>query len=121
MSTSSPTSVSSKDRQALTDKYRLLLLEDIVPFWLRHGIDDTHGGVFTCVQGDGAWISKDKYLWSQGRAIWTFAALFNRIKPEPRFLEIASQTTDFVLHHGREKKGTVLFRISGEGPPWDQP
>src|SRR5688572_11935255 len=84
---------------------------------MRHGIDDVNGGVFTCMNDDGSLISEDKYLWSQGRAIWVFAALFNRIAPEERFRSIASQTAEFVLRHGRDQEGAFLFRVSRKGDP----
>lgn len=55
--------------------YRDHLLGDIVPFWLRHGIDSESGGLFTCLHDDGTRLLGDKYLWSQCRAIWTFICL----------------------------------------------
>ncbi len=97
--------------------YRTLLLDNIVPFWLSHGIDETRGGILTCLRDDGSVISQDKYLWSQGRAIWTFAALYNRIDSNPRFLEIARDIAEFVLRHGRDSEGAFVFRVSRDGEP----
>ncbi len=102
---------------ALRDNYHSLLLENVIPFWLRHGIDEKHGGVFTCLRDDGSRISGDKYLWSQGRAVWTFAALHNRIAPDDRLLAIARRTADFILRYGRDEEGAVLFRLTREGAP----
>ena len=33
--------------------YRDGLLDDCVPFWLRHGLDREHGGVMTCLDREG--------------------------------------------------------------------
>lgn len=101
----------------LRETYHGLLMENVMPFWLRHGIDEIHGGVFTCLRDDGSRISEDKYLWSQGRAVWTFAAVHNRIAPDDRLLAIAQRTADFILRHGRDEEGAVLFRVTREGTP----
>ena len=53
------------DVESLYCKYRGLLLDDVVPFWFRHGIDWTHGGVLTCLNDDGSLVSGDKFIWSQ--------------------------------------------------------
>ena len=47
--------------------YRDGLLEDVVPFWLRHGLDREHGGVLTSLDRDGSVYDSDKSVWFQGR------------------------------------------------------
>jgi N-acylglucosamine 2-epimerase len=59
--------------------YRELLLDGIVPFWARHGIDERYGGILSCMEEDGRPISGDKYIWSQARWVWVCSALYNRI------------------------------------------
>lgn len=51
------------------NRYRSLLLDGIVPFWLDRGIDWEHGGVLSCMTDDGTPISGDKYIWSPLRSI----------------------------------------------------
>ena len=99
----------------LHDLYQDLLLNNIVPYWFRHGIDREQGGLFTCINDDGSKISTDKYMWSQCRGIWTFAALYNRIEKRPEFLEVARATADFVLKNGRDEKGWFAFQVTREG------
>ena len=41
-------------------------------------------------------LSTDKYMWSQLRAIWTFAALYNRIEPRQEWLDVARHIYEFV-------------------------
>jgi N-acylglucosamine 2-epimerase len=43
--------------------YRELLLDDIVPFWIMHGIGWEHGGVLSCMADNGSILSGDKYIW----------------------------------------------------------
>lgn len=101
--------------------YRHHLLEDIVPFWFRHAVDEQSGGLFTCLADDGTRLSDDKYLWSQGRAIWTFAALYNHVEASPAFLELAENIAAFVLNHGRDANGCYLYKVSATGTPLEGP
>ena len=103
------------DFHELRDFYRDLLLNNIVPYWLKHAVDRELGGLFTCIRDDGSKISTDKYMWSQCRGIWTFAALYNRIEKRPEFLEIARATAEFVLSHGRDERGWFAFQMTREG------
>ena len=34
-------------------RYAADLTDDIMPFWMQHGLDREHGGVYTCVDRDG--------------------------------------------------------------------
>ena len=33
----------------LAEQYRSALLEDVIPFWLRHALDRDHGGIMTAL------------------------------------------------------------------------
>src|SRR5689334_13750059 len=55
---------------------RRTLLDDVIPFWLRHGMDREHGGILTCLDRSGEVIDTDKSVWFQGRAGWMFAMLY---------------------------------------------
>ncbi|MGI8988019.1 MAG: AGE family epimerase/isomerase [Bryobacteraceae bacterium] len=99
------------------EQYRSLLADGIVPFWLRHGLDEEHGGVLSCMREDGARISGDKYTWSQARFVWTMSALFNRFEARPEFLEAARKTIAFLLAHARNEEGWLVYRTTREGVP----
>jgi N-acylglucosamine 2-epimerase len=101
----------------LREQYRTLLADGIIPFWLRHGVDEEYGGVLSCMSEDGTRISTDKYTWSQARFIWTMAALFNRFEPRPEFLEAARRTIDFLLAYARDEAGWLVYRTTREGIP----
>jgi len=70
-------------RVALAPFYRDTLLGDVMPFWLRHGLDREHGGILTCLDRDGSVIDTDKSVWFQGRAAWMFATLANTVASSP--------------------------------------
>jgi N-acylglucosamine 2-epimerase len=95
--------------------YRELLLDGIVPFWARDGVDTRHGGVLSCMEENGKPVSGDKYIWSQARWVWTCSALYNRIEKRPEFLAWARGTIDFLLKHGRDELGRWVYRTTREG------
>jgi N-acylglucosamine 2-epimerase len=95
--------------------YKELLLDGIVPFWARHGVDAEHGGVLSCMAENGDRVGTDKYIWSQARWVWTCAALFNRIERRPEFLRWARATIEFLLRHGRDEQGRWVYRTTRDG------
>src|SRR5262249_18146374 len=99
----------------LPQMWRELLLNGIAPFWLRHGIDREHGGVLSCTTEDGQVLSGDKYMWSQARSVWTFAALYNRIERRQEFLDAAANSVRFLLDHGRDANGDFVYHTDRAG------
>ena len=97
--------------------FQELLLDGIVPFWAKHGVDAQHGGVLSCMEEDGRPVSGNKYVWSQARWVWTCSALYNRIEKRPEFLAWARGTIDFLLKHGRDEQGRWIFSATREGQP----
>lgn len=109
------TGLSQEVRHNIHARYRNLLLEGIAPFWLKYGIDWEHGGVLSCMRDDGTIISDDKFIWSQARSVWTFAALYNRIEPRAEFLRAAENSVRFLLAHGRDEHGRWVYHTDREG------
>lgn len=101
------------------------LVEDVVPFWLRHSVDWQQGGMFTCIADDGAILSRDKYIWSNARALWTWSALANRIAsrfPEYVDAETASLWRQaahnqyrFLKRCGRDERGYWVMAVDETG------
>lgn len=103
------------NRRKLYQQYRELLLDNIVPFWFRHGIDWEYGGVLSCLRDDGSVASGDKFIWSQARSVWTFSALYNRVEKRPEFLRAAENSVRFLLSHGRNSQGRWVYRADRSG------
>ena len=103
------------NKNQLRRTYMELLLDGIVPFWARHGVDEKFGGVLSCMEEDGKPVSGDKYIWSQARWVWTCSALYNRIEKRPEFLKWARGTIDFLLRHGRDDRGRWVYHTTREG------
>ena len=43
--------------------YKDELLNNIMPFWMKHGFDKKNGGVYTCVDRDGTLMDTTKSVW----------------------------------------------------------
>jgi N-acylglucosamine 2-epimerase len=102
---------------ALGAFYRRALLEDTIPFWLRHGLDREHGGLLTGLGRDGTVIDTDKAIWLQGRAAWTLATLCNTIEARPEWRDAAVHCLDFIRAHARGPGGKLYFTVTRDGRP----
>jgi N-acylglucosamine 2-epimerase len=107
----------SGGRAALAALYRGTLLEDVIPFWLRHGLDREHGGILTCLDRDGSVMDTDKSVWFQGRAGWMFATLFNTVERRAEWLEAARSCVEFSRRHCYSPEGKMWFTVTREGLP----
>ncbi len=97
------------------------LLELVMPFWERYAVDPA-GGLNTCIRDDGALVSRDKWLWSQWRAVWVYSTLYDRIERNDRWLEIADSIRAFSAKHGwNDEVGGWNLRLSGDGEVLDGP
>ena len=61
------------------EKYKNDLLTDILPFWLKYGIDHENGGYFTCLDRDGSLLDTNKSVWFQGRFAFILAYAYNNL------------------------------------------
>ena len=103
------------DFSELLGFYRRHLLDEVMPFWMKHAIDIEHGGIYTGIRDDGSLITTDKYIWSNTRAIYTFSALYNYVEKEQKWLDTAKNICDFCLAHGRDERGIWGYRVDQQG------
>ena len=101
----------------LRRSYEHDLLEDVLPFWIRHGVDREHGGLLTGLAEDGGLIDSDKAIWLQGRAAWTFATVHHSMKKNDGWLGLARSCLDFIRRHGRGPGGKLYFTVTRDGRP----
>jgi N-acylglucosamine 2-epimerase len=104
-------------RSALAAVYRDALLGDVVPFWLRHGLDTEHGGYLTAVDRDGTVLDTDKAIWFQGRGAWLFATLYLTVERNPHWLAAATSGIEFLRRHGAAPNGKLYFTVTRDGRP----
>lgn len=112
MTAATPASDLARLRAFLADH----LTSQVLPFWFRHALDPA-GGINTCIRDDGTLISRDKWLWSQWRAVWVFSKLHRGLRPaSPDWLEAARAIAEFALRHGwDESEGGWRLLVGGDG------
>jgi N-acylglucosamine 2-epimerase len=79
-------------------------LDEYVDFFLRHGIDFDRGGFMCSLDHDGTLVDTNKFHWFQGRGIWVFSHLYLNFEKNPRYLEVARKTCDFMLRYFPQDK-----------------
>jgi N-acylglucosamine 2-epimerase len=105
----------------LSQLYRDTLLDNIIPFWMKHSIDYTHGGYFTCLDRQGQVYDTDKFIWLQNRQVWMFSTFYNQIEKNPDWLQVAAKGAEFLAQHGRDANGDWYFSLDRTGQPLIQP
>lgn len=105
----------------LASQYRDELLERVIPFWMKHSKDDVHGGYLTSLDRDGTVFDTDKWVWLQGREVWSFATFYNTIERRPEWLDMALHGARFLRKHATDETGAYYFGLTREGKPLVQP
>ena len=72
------------------------LKSNILPFWLKNGLDRVNGGLYTCLDRDGSIIDKTKSVWFQGRFEFICAYAYNLIEKNPEWLAASKNCIDFI-------------------------
>ncbi len=101
--------------QELNSFYRNHLLNEVVPFWVEYAVDNEDGGINTCITNNGRIINREKYIWSQCRALWTFSALYNRIEKKDEWIEIAYGIYKYLKKYGRNMRGNWVYLVDENG------
>lgn len=102
--------------------YRSQLLENVIPFWLKHGRDMQCGGYVSGLGRDGAPFEWTKVcMWNSGRTIWAFSHFYNEIEQRPEWLEMAKHGLDFARAHGFDPDGRMYYSLTRDGRPLEAP
>ena len=94
--------------------YKKALIEEILPFWLDNAIDYENGGIFTSLDERGEIYGREKSVWFQGRALWTFSKAYNLICREPKYLTAAKNIYDFIPKC-TDVDGRMYFTVTENG------
>ncbi|MEM7734209.1 MAG: AGE family epimerase/isomerase [Deinococcota bacterium] len=102
--------------------FREHLEQIIMPFWLTKAVDRENGGVFTCFSNDGTtMLSRDKFVWSQGRWLWLLARSLNMAKAGKLTADIedlyilTKQTYQFLHKHAFLDNGNAVYLLTETG------
>jgi len=107
--------------QQLEKQYRDELLQNVIPFWLEKSQDKECGGYFTCLDRQGNVFDTDKFIWLQGREVWLFSMLYNRVEKRQEWLDAAIQGAEFLKKHGHDGNLNWYFSLDRQGNPLVEP
>jgi N-acylglucosamine 2-epimerase len=109
------------DFKILAQQYKSELLDNVIPFWENQSRDEEHGGYFTCLDRQGKVYDTDKFIWLQGRQVWMFSTLFNKVEQKKQWLDMALHGARFLQKYGHDGNYNWYFSLTREGIPLVQP
>lgn len=101
----------------LKKEYLYMLKENIIPFWLKNGLDKKNGGYWTALDRKGNIIDRDKSVWFQGRFAWVLSTLYADFEKNEEYLNAAKSGIDFLEKYCFDKNGDnrMFFRVTEDG------
>lgn len=107
--------------EQLAEQYKNELFENVIPFWLKCSQDLECGGYFTCLERDGKVFDTDKFIWLQGREVWLFSMLYNKVEKNEKWLDCAVQGGEFLKKYGHDGHYNWYFSLDRKGNPLVEP
>lgn len=109
------------DLKQLKEQYKEELLNNVLPFWIQHSQDKECGGYFTCLDRTGKVFDTDKFIWLQGREVWMFSMLYNKLEKNQEWLDCAIQGGEFLKKYGHDGNYNWYFSLNRQGQPLVEP
>ncbi|MFV0536405.1 MAG: AGE family epimerase/isomerase [Dysgonomonas sp.] len=109
------------DFKKLEELYKVELLDNVLPFWLKNSQDKEYGGYFSCLDRDGSVFDSDKFIWLQGREVWMFASMYNNVEKRQDWLDCAIQGGEFLKKYGHDGDYNWYFSLDRQGNPLVEP
>lgn len=125
-SSSNPSLTNGKNNDIITnlnlielrERYNEALFENFIPNMDNFVIDHDLGGFMCSIDIlTRKLVSTNKRAWFEGRGIWTYSFLYNNLKRDPRYLEIARKSKDFILKLLPKDNTYYISGFSKEGVP----
>lgn len=109
------------DFKKLEELYKVELLDNVLPFWLKNSQDKEYGGYFSCLDRDGSVFDTDKFIWLQGREVWMFSSMYNNVEKRRDWLDCAIQGGEFLKKYGHDGDYNWYFSLDRKGNPLIEP
>lgn len=97
--------------------YKNDFMKNIMPFWMKYGLDHQNGGVYTCLDREGRLMDTTKSVWFQGRFGFVAAFAYNQIEKNPAWLAASKSCIDFIEAHCFDTDGHMFFEVTEDGRP----
>ncbi len=98
-------------------KYKDDLVNNIMPFWLKNGMDSVNGGLYTCLDRDGTIYDTTKSVWFQGRFGYVASYAYNHIEQKEEWLAASKSCINFAEEHCFDCDGHMFFEVEADGTP----
>lgn len=109
------------DFKKLANQYKSELLDSVMPFWVGKSQDKEYGGYFSCLDNAGNVYDTDKFVWMQGREVWMFSMLYNKVERRKEWLDTAVQGGEFLKKYGHDGNFNWYFSLTRDGKPLVEP
>jgi N-acylglucosamine 2-epimerase len=93
------------------------LIDQCLPFWLKHACDGLGGGYFDYLTADGKSIDANKSVARQAEQVWAFAYLYTHIDAQPDWLDHALHGADFLAEHAHTAQMGCYTYLDRIGKP----
>jgi N-acylglucosamine 2-epimerase len=97
------------------------LVQEVIPFWEQYSVDSAHGGFFSCIDATHQVFDTDKFVWLQCRQVWMFATLYEEIKTDDSWIQLAEKGASFLLQYAHDGNYNWYFSLNREGQPLTHP
>ena len=97
--------------ESLKNESRDTLIRNVLPFWLKYGMDWKNGGIYTALNRDGSLLDFDKSVWFQGRALWVFSTAYLEIEKREEYLKASANLASFIDAHCFDSDGRMFFIV----------
>jgi mannose/cellobiose epimerase-like protein (N-acyl-D-glucosamine 2-epimerase family) len=101
----------------LAQQYRRDLFDDFLPFMDRHVIDHELGGFMCNTDHMGTRANENKNSWFEGRGTWVYSFLYNNLAREPKVLDVARRSVEFILKSKPAPTELWPKELTREGKP----
>ncbi len=94
---------------------RSFLIDNVLPFWLKNGVDRECGGMITKLDRSGVPYGYEKNVWFEGRSMYTYCLAYNELNPDPEYLVLAENMYGFLKKCELDSTGRLPFFVSRDG------
>lgn len=94
---------------------RAFLLDNVLPFWMKHAVDYECGGLFNFIDREGKVYDTRKNVWFAGRTMYTYSKAYNEFDKNEKYLEVAKVMYGFLPKCELDASGRLPFIANREG------
>ena len=83
--------------ETLRNRFSHDLFDEYLPYLEMYAVDREYGGFMCNSHPDGAHVDTNKRAWYEGRGLWLYSYLYNKLGDDQGWLQTARKTAGFIL------------------------